>query len=87
MSGRLRSGLYVPIPWVKTEIITDIGGSSVMEEYLLRVLTPSSGGITVVRKRYLAVNILLIGCVCFLSFSLFIVKFVFYLTFLNSCIC
>lgn len=52
MSGRWRRDLYAPIPWVKTEIITDIGGSSEMVECLLRVLILSSGDTIVARKRY-----------------------------------
>lgn len=52
MSGRWRSDLYALIPWVKTDFIIDIGGSSVMVEYLLRVLIPSSGDTIVARKRY-----------------------------------
>lgn len=65
MSGRWRSDLYAPIPWVKTEIITDIGGSSEMVEYLLRVLIPSSGDTIVARKRYQVAYLIITAFFCF----------------------
>ena len=52
MNGRWRNAIYAQAPWVETEIIIGTGGFDVMGEYLLRVLTPSSGDTIVARKRY-----------------------------------
>lgn len=62
MSGRWRNALCGPAPWAETEIIIGTGGFDVMEEYLLRVLTPSSGDTTVARKRYDCLTVGLFTC-------------------------